>query len=326
MTRQKVLFIFGTRPEAIKLAPLINEMKLHKHFDGIVCITAQHRQMLDQVLHFFQITPDFDLNIMQRNQDLHQLTANIIMKVKDVIMGVKPDYVVVHGDTTTSFAAALSAFYLNTKVLHVEAGLRSNNILEPFPEEMNRILTSKIAHKHFAPTVNAQENLVKEFVKQNDILITGNTVIDALLEASDLLENYKDDEILHLENILNFNQKLILVTAHRRENFGTSFTEICNALLELANLRDDIQIVYPVHLNPNIKDPATRILGNHPRIKLISPIGYPAFVWLMKRSYFVITDSGGIQEEAPGLGKPGKGQKRLRLELLNWLEPIKQPL
>ena len=300
----KNLIIFGTRPEAIKMAPLVKEFEKQAKFETKVCVTAQHRQMLDQVLDFFEITPDYDLDIMKPNQNLYTLTSDIILGLKPILEEYQPDYVYVHGDTTTTMAASIAAFYAGAKVCHVEAGLRTHNKLSPFPEEINRQVTGRIAELHFAPTKQSKNNLLQENVKENTIIITGNTVIDALIESSEKVKEIENTEIENLKKILDPTKKLILVTGHRRENHGQGFIDICEALKEIAKTNKDAQIIYPVHLNPNVKEPAYNILGDNHSINLINPLAYPAFVWLMNRSYLIITDSGGVQEEAPSLGKP----------------------
>jgi len=287
------------------MAPVFNQFLLFPElFETRLCVTAQHREMLDQVLSFFGLNPHYDLDLMKPGQNLHVLTADVIVGMKEVYEDFEPDFVLVHGDTTTSFAASLAAFYLGIKVAHVEAGLRTYNKLAPFPEEVNRQLTSRIAEFHFAPTATAQSNLLKEGIGSTQIFITGNTVIDALMMAIDKLQNFEDQEILNLKKIIDFSKKTILVTGHRRENFGDGFVEICEALLSLAISNPEIIIVYPVHLNPNVLKPVHDILGKQNNIYLIEPLAYPAFVWLMNQSYIIITDSGGIQEEAPSLHKP----------------------
>jgi UDP-N-acetylglucosamine 2-epimerase (non-hydrolysing) len=306
---KKLLLIFGTRPEAIKMSPLIREFqKYPTRFETRVCVTAQHREMLDQVLSFFEITPDYDLNLMRPGQNLFQLTADVIVGLKPVLEEFKPDAVFVHGDTTTSSAAALAAFYAGAKVAHVEAGLRTYNKQAPFPEEMNRQITSRIADYHFAPTETAKQNLLNEGITENSIIVTGNTVIDALLWAQEKLKHYHDDEIRELENMTDFidtsQKKLILITGHRRENFGEGFLNICKAIRRVAETHDDVRIIYPVHLNPNVQKPVYELLSGLSNVKLIPPLAYPAFVWLMNKSYLILTDSGGVQEEAPSLGKP----------------------
>ncbi|SEG51261.1 non-hydrolyzing UDP-N-acetylglucosamine 2-epimerase [Flavobacterium urumqiense] len=300
----QILLCFGTRPEAIKMAPLYHELKKN-NLDVKVCVTAQHREMLDQVLDFFDIVPDYDLNLMQHNQTLNILSANILSKIDEVLTAVKPDLVLVHGDTTTSAMVALAAFHLAIKVGHVEAGLRTYNKNAPFPEEINRQFTSRIADIHFTPTAAATQNLLKEGIIEATIVETGNTVIDALLWTIDKIEDehYSHLEIENLKKILPANKKIVLVTGHRRENFGEGFINLCDALLSVS-ARDDVAIVYPVHLNPNVKDVVYEKLANKDNIYLVPPVSYPAFVWLMQQSYLIVTDSGGIQEEAPTLGKP----------------------
>ena len=301
---KKVLLIFGTRPEAIKMAPLVKEFeKYNDKFETRVCVTAQHREMLDQVLDFFEIKPDYDLNLMKPGQNLFTLTADVIVSMKPILEDFKPDYVFVHGDTTTSTAAALASFYAGVKVCHVEAGLRTHNKTSPFPEEINRQLTGRLADFHFAPTEKAKQNLLSEGTDPSTIYITGNTVIDALLYSKDKVEEVVDNQIEYLKSIIDETKDLILVTGHRRENFGEGFINICKALKQLA-VEQNVQIIYPVHLNPNVKEPVHSILGNFSSIHLIDPLAYPAFVWLMKKSKIIITDSGGVQEEAPSLGKP----------------------
>ncbi|MEM0517425.1 non-hydrolyzing UDP-N-acetylglucosamine 2-epimerase [Aequorivita flava] len=300
------LIVFGTRPEAIKMAPLVQEFLKNKNFVTKVCVTAQHREMLDQVLDFFEITPDFDLDLMRPNQNLYSLTAAIIENMKAVLDEVKPDYVYVHGDTTTSMAVGIAAFYSGAKICHVEAGLRTFNRQYPFPEEFNRQLTGKIADYHFAPTELSKNNLLAENTKEDTILVTGNTVIDALLYGIEKVnaENFKDLEIENLKTILNFQKKIILVTGHRRENHGDGLISICAALKTIAEKHPDVEIIYPVHLNPNVVGPVNELLGGIKNLFLVAPLAYPAFIWLMEKSYLIITDSGGIQEEAPSLGKP----------------------
>jgi UDP-N-acetylglucosamine 2-epimerase (non-hydrolysing) len=301
---KKNLIIFGTRPEAIKMAPLVKQFQKQSKFETRVCVTAQHREMLDQVLDFFEITPDYDLNLMKHNQNLYTLTSDIILGLKPILEDFQPDYVFVHGDTTTTMASSLAAFYAGAKVCHVEAGLRTNNKKSPFPEEINRQLTGRIADLHFTPTNHSKNNLALENVSEESIIITGNTVIDALLESSAKVNVIENSEIENLKNIVDPSKKLILVTGHRRENHGQGFINICEALKEIALTNIDVQIIYPVHLNPNVQGPVHNILGKIESIHLINPLGYPAFVWLMNQSYLIITDSGGVQEEAPSLGKP----------------------
>ena len=301
---KKILFLFGTRPEAIKMAPLVKTFCLDSNFIVKVGVTAQHREMLDQVLDFFKINVDYDLNIMKPNQSLHELTSSLILKITEDILSKEDfDYVFVQGDTTTVLAGALASFYKKIKVIHIEAGLRSHDIYSPFPEEINRILTSKIAHIHFCPTQTAAENLQREDIK-NNVFVVGNTVIDALLLGLDEIKNSSENNLINKYSDIDFDKKIMLVTCHRRENFGEPFEEICNALLEISDLfRETIQIVYPVHLNPNILKIANEKL-NRENIKLVSPLDYPDLIWIMNRSDIILTDSGGIQEEAPSLGKP----------------------
>lgn len=301
----KNLIVFGTRPEAIKMAPLVKEFKKNNiDFETRVCVTAQHREMLDQVLDFFEITPDYDLDLMKPNQNLYTLTANIIVELKSVLEDFKPDYVYVHGDTTTTMAASIASFYSGAKVCHVEAGLRTHDKRSPFPEEINRQVTGRIADYHFAPTEKSKHNLLNEGVSEENILVTGNTVIDALLESSSIVSSIDNSEIKYLNEIVDADKKLILVTGHRRENHGQGFINICEALKEIASKNSDVQIIYPVHLNPNVTKPVYDILSGVNNIMLIEPLAYPAFVWLMNKAYIIITDSGGVQEEAPSLGKP----------------------
>jgi len=299
----KILLTFGTRPEAIKMAPLVLALQKEEQFNVKVCLTAQHREMLDQVLEFFEIEADFDLNLMKPNQTLHGLTAAIIEGMKPVLDEYKPDYVFVHGDTTTSTAAALAAFYSGAKVAHVEAGLRTWNKWSPFPEEMNRSLTGRLTDIHFSPTETSKANLLTEGIAKENIVVTGNTVIDALFKAVERVENEMPESIRELAEKLDATKKMVLVTGHRRENHGEGFLNICRALKTLAE-HNNIEVVYPVHLNPNVQKPVYDLLSDVPNIHLIEPQSYPAFVWLLHRSYLIITDSGGVQEEAPSLGKP----------------------
>lgn len=301
---KKNLIIFGTRPEAIKMAPLVKEFQKRHDFETKVCVTAQHREMLDQVLEFFEITPDYDLDLMKPDQNLYSLTAELMRGLKSVLEDFKPHYVYVHGDTTTSSVAALAAFYAGAKVCHVEAGLRTHDKWSPFPEEMNRQITGRIADYHFAPTLESKNNLLLENTNADTILVTGNTVIDALLYSSAKVEWINNSEIEMLKKLVDSSRKLILVTGHRRENHGQGFINICEALKEIASTHPEAQIIYPVHLNPNVQKPVFDILSEVSNIHLIKPLGYPAFVWLMNHSYIIITDSGGVQEEAPSLGKP----------------------
>jgi UDP-N-acetylglucosamine 2-epimerase (non-hydrolysing) len=300
---KKLLFVFGTRPEAIKMAPLINCFQQENAIVKI-CVTAQHREMLDQVLNFFDIIPDYDLNLMKPGQDLFSLTAAVLTGLKPIFEEYRPDYVFVHGDTTTSFSASLACFYSNIKICHVEAGLRTHNKMSPFPEEMNRVLTGKMADIHFAPTKKSKQNLLLDQVLEQNILVTGNTVIDALIDGVKRIDNIESEEINKLKEIILSDRKIILVTGHRRENFGDGFLNICKALKEIAENNSDIQIIYPVHLNPNVQKPVFELLANTNNIFLINPLAYESFLWLMSKAYIIITDSGGVQEEAPSLGKP----------------------
>ncbi len=299
MSKIRVLTVFGTRPEAIKMAPLVKELEKHSdRFESIVCVTAQHRQMLDQVLQLFDIHPDFDLDIMKENQNLWSLTADVLLKMKDVYDSAKPDVVLVHGDTTTSMAAALSAFYAKIPVGHVEAGLRTFDRYYPFPEEINRVYADAVCTYHFAPTDTSCENLRKSAISEKHIYKTGNTVIDALLYT---VENHSGEiPDINLDSSL----RTILLTSHRRENFGEPIRNICRAVLELVERNRDIQVVYPVHLNPNVQKPVYELLGGKERIHLTSPMEYAPFAAMMKKSYIIMSDSGGVQEEAPSLGKP----------------------
>lgn len=300
----KNLIIFGTRPEAIKMAPVVKEFAKNANFKTKVCVTAQHREMLDQVLEFFEITPDYDLDIMKSDQDLYSLTAAIITELKPILQDFKPDFVYVHGDTLTSTVAALAAFYAGAKICHVEAGLRTYDKWSPFPEEMNRQLTGRLADFHFAPTQQSRLNLLAENIKEENIIVTGNTVVDALLFSSQKVKDLDNKEIENLRGVVDSTKRLLLVTGHRRENHGGGIINICEALKQIANSYSDVQIIYPVHLNPNVQKPVYEILSDIGNIQLIQPLGYPAFVWLMNQAYLIITDSGGIQEEAPSLGKP----------------------
>ena len=305
MTVKKVLCVFGTRPEAIKMAPVVRGLAAHAGTDLRVCVTAQHREMLDQVLELFAITPDIDLDLMREGQSLEQLTATILTRMCAVIDDEQPDLVMVHGDTATAMATALAAYYRRVPVGHVEAGLRTGNIYAPWPEEVNRRVVGGIATLNFAPTAKARENLVREGAPESGIVVTGNTVIDALQLT---VQRIADDEALARAcaerfAFLDERKRMVLVTGHRRENFGGGFEQICEALAQLA-ARDDIEIVYPVHLNPRVQEPVHRLLGAHSNIHLIEPLDYLPFVAAMQRSYLIITDSGGVQEEAPSLGKP----------------------
>ena len=306
---KKVLIVFGTRPEAIKMAPLVKEFEKHNDIDSKVCVTAQHREMLDQVLEMFDITPDYDLNIMKPGQDLFDVTSSVLLGLKDVLNNYKPDVVLVHGDTTTTSASSLAAFYNKIKVGHVEAGLRTGDLYSPWPEEANRQITGVLANYHFAPTTTSEQNLLKENKNKEDILVTGNTVIDALFLALDKIEKNEElknkiEKSINSQYKINENKKLILVTGHRRENFGQGFVNICESLKTLANNNPEIDIVYPVHLNPNVQKPVKEILSDTSNVHLIEPLQYESFIYLMNKSHFIITDSGGVQEEAPSLGKP----------------------
>lgn len=306
---KKILIVFGTRPEAIKMAPLVKEFQKYPDmFITRVCVTAQHRQMLDQVLEIFDILPDYDLNVMKEGQDLYDITANVLVGMRDVLDAFEPEVVFVHGDTTTSFAAALSAFYKKISIAHVEAGLRTHDLYSPWPEEGNRQLTSRISTYHFAPTSMSKENLRHEGVDEKSIIITGNTVIDTLLWMRSKIHSDSERMNTLVKHIaLPFDirtTKYILVTGHRRENFGEGFINICEALKEIALLNPDVHVVYPVHLNPNVQKPVNEILSHVDNVHLIAPLDYESFVLLMDMSYIIITDSGGIQEEAPSLGKP----------------------
>jgi len=301
----KILIVFGTRPEAIKMAPVVHRLKDTPGLEVDVCVTAQHREMLDQVLSLFDIEPDFDLNVMKPGQDLTDITANIILALRDVLQAKRYDRLLVHGDTTTTMAGALAAFYAQVPVGHVEAGLRTGNLYAPWPEEANRMIVGRLADLHFAPTETSRQSLLAENVADSDIVITGNTVIDALhevvarLDADASLDAQMQARFPFLED----GRRMILVTGHRRENFGEGFENICRALRDISE-QGDAQIVYPVHLNPNVQAPVNRILGKTGGVHLIEPQEYLPFVWLMRRSYLIITDSGGVQEEAPSLGKP----------------------
>jgi UDP-N-acetylglucosamine 2-epimerase (non-hydrolysing) len=300
----KALLCFGTRPEAIKMSPLYHELTKNDDIEVKICITAQHREMLDQVLGFFDIKPDYDLNLMQNNQSLNQLSSKILFAIDEVFVNFKPDIVLVHGDTTTSSIVALAAFHRGIKIGHVEAGLRTYNKFSPFPEEINRQITGRLADVHFAPTETAAQNLLKEKVNPDTILITGNTVVDALLYGINKInDNYFCKGIEELKKIINPNKKLILITGHRRENFGKGFEQLCHAI-KIMSENQDVQIIYPVHLNPNVQEPVKRILSNINNIHLMEPLDYPSFLYAMNKSYFILTDSGGVQEEAPSLGKP----------------------
>ena len=302
---KKILVVFGTRPEAIKMAPLINQLKSCDLFDTQVCITAQHREMLDQVLGLFQIEADIDLNLMKKNQALAEMFSSAVVKLQQVISEIKPDIVLVHGDTATSFAASLAAYFSGVEIGHVEAGLRTNNLYSPWPEEGMRKLTGVISKLHFSPTESSRANLLLEGISEENIVVTGNTVIDALLQISEVIDNNPtlQKSLKGKFSFIDSSKKLLLVTGHRRESFGEGFEKICLALKQLAT-RTDIHIVYPVHLNPNVREPVNRILSGCDNVSLIEPLEYLDFVYLMKISHVILTDSGGIQEEAPSLGVP----------------------
>lgn len=315
---RKVLLVFGTRPEAIKMAPLVMELQKQKErIETVVCVTGQHREMLDQVLEIFDIKPDYDLNIMKRGQDLYDVTARVLTGMREVLKEINPDIVLVHGDTTTSTAAALAAFYQQIPVGHVEAGLRTHNIYSPWPEEMNRLLTGRLATYHFSPTPLSRNNLIKESINDRNIIVTGNTVIDALYWVVDKIKNNKelDNELESVlskagydVNRLDNGKKLVLITGHRRENFGDGFINMCTAIKDLTVKYPNVDFVYPMHLNPNVRKPIHEVFGEDlsglKNMFFIEPLEYLSFVYLMEKSSIVLTDSGGIQEEAPGLGKP----------------------
>jgi len=300
----KVLFIFGTRPEAIKLAPLIYELRRYQNeFSVSVCVTGQHREMLDQVLDFFQIKPDYDLKLMKQDQTLFDITSEGLKSIGSVLDAEQPDLVIVQGDTTTAFVGALAAFYKQIKVAHIEAGLRTYEKYSPFPEEINRVLVSHLADYHFAPTESAKKNLEKEGITKN-VWVVGNTDIDALFLGLSIIRQETDQKYYDFFKGIDFTKKIILVTGHRRESFGEPFRNICNAIRQIAEQFPDVEIVYPVHFNPNVRQPVNEILGGHERIHLIEPLPYPYMIWLMEKCYLILTDSGGIQEEAPSLHKP----------------------
>lgn len=307
----KILSVFGTRPEAIKMAPLVKALANDNYFTSKVAVTAQHREMLDQVLDLFEIKPDFDLNLMKSGQDLYDVTAGVLLGLRSVLKDFKPDLVLVHGDTATTFAASLAAFYQQIPVGHVEAGLRTGNLSSPWPEEANRVLTGRLAIMHFAPTERNRLALLSEKITDEKIVVTGNTVIDALQFVVNKIEKSRELEKDILRKLDEagldkefLNDRYVLVTGHRRENFGKGFESICKALYELAKKNENVHFIYPVHLNPNVQEPVNRLLGMVKNVHLISPLGYEPFVYLMKNCYLVLTDSGGVQEEAPGLGKP----------------------
>lgn len=297
----KVITVFGTRPEAIKMAPLVKKLKEEPGIEALLCVTAQHREMLDQVMALFELVPDYDLNIMKQNQTISQITSNVLMGLEEVFKKEKPDIILVHGDTTTTFAASLAAFYQQIKVGHVEAGLRTYDKYSPYPEEMNRVLTGRIADLHFAPTERNRQNLLKEGIAEDTIVITGNTVIDALLQVAGKPYEFEDET---LKQIDFENRRVITVTCHRRENLGENMEQIFLAIRDIAAEFEDTEIIYPVHMNPKVRETANKVLGNAGRIHLIEPLQYQPFVNLMAKSYLIVTDSGGMQEEAPSLGKP----------------------
>jgi UDP-N-acetylglucosamine 2-epimerase (non-hydrolysing) len=299
----KLLFVFGTRPEAIKLAPVISAFLTIVDFEVKICVTAQHREILDGTLNFFGIRPDYDLDIMKYNQNLFDITAQVLKKLQKVFDDFSPDVVIVQGDTTTACAGALAAFYNRTKVAHIEAGLRSHNKYAPYPEEMNRVLISHIADYHFAATERAKQNLLKEGIEKN-VWVVGNTGIDALFHGLTIIKTQKHEEFFHFFNFLDSSKRIILVTGHRRESFGKPLENICHAMRDIANNFPDVEIVYPVHLNPNVRKPVMDILHGINNIHLLDPLDFPYFIWIMDKSYLLLTDSGGIQEEAPSLGKP----------------------
>lgn len=301
----KTLTVFGTRPEAIKMAPLVKALETAGGIESRVCVTAQHREMLDQVLALFDIRPDFDLDLMRPGQDLFDITSQVLMGLRDVLRQTRPERVLVHGDTTTTLAASLAAFYEKIPVAHVEAGLRTGNIYSPWPEEINRRVAGAIADLHFAPTPKARDNLLREGAKPEGVIVTGNTVVDALLSVSARLDQDKAlaAEVESSLPPVDPSRRLILVTGHRRESFGGGFERICTALARLAE-REDVQIIYPVHLNPNVQQPVRRLLGSREAVSLVAPMDYLPFVALMKKAHIILTDSGGIQEEGPSLGKP----------------------
>lgn len=300
-TSLKIMSIFGTRPEAIKMAPVVKKLEETKGIESVVCVTAQHREMLDQVLDLFKISPQYDLNIMKPGQTLNEITSRALMGLQKVLVEEKPHMILVHGDTTTTFVGALAAFYEKIKVGHVEAGLRSGNMYSPYPEEMNRSLTGTLSNLHFAPTKGNEENLLREGIDKETIKITGNTVIDALLEVAK--PDYKF-EVDILNEIDYENKKVILLTAHRRENLGKPMENIFTAIKEVVNKNEDVEVVFPIHLNPKVREIAYKVLGDAPRVHIIEPLEYEPFVNLMSRAYMILTDSGGLQEEAPALGKP----------------------
>ena len=301
MEKLRILSIFGTRPEAIKMAPVVKELEKDENIQSIVCVTAQHREMLDQVLALFDIKPHFDLNIMKPGQTIGEITARVLQGLEEVIKETKPHMVLVHGDTTTTFAGALAAFYQQVKVGHVEAGLRSYNMYSPYPEEMNRSLTGRLSHLHFAPTKGNKDNLLAEGIKEKSIILTGNTVIDALLQVVKEDYRFEDERLNHIDYK---NKKVILLTSHRRENLGEPMGNIFQAIRDVAEKNENVEVIFPVHLNPQVRQPAHTILGGLPNVHLVEPLDYEPFANLMAKAYLILTDSGGVQEEAPALGKP----------------------
>ena len=297
----KVMSVFGTRPEAIKMAPLVRALNEDPYFESVLCVTAQHREMLDQVLELFELTPDHDLNIMKPNQTLAMITSNVLNGIEEVLQKEKPDIVLVHGDTSTTFAASLAAFYQQIPVGHVEAGLRTFDRYSPFPEEMNRVMTGHLATMHFAPTERNRQNLLREAIAEESIFVTGNTVIDALLQVADKPYEF-EEEVLRSTDFEN--RRVITVTCHRRENLGEYMHNIFSAIRDIVEEFEDVEVIYPVHMNPKVRGAAAEVLGGHDRVHLIEPLSYQPFVNLMAKSYFIITDSGGMQEEAPALAKP----------------------
>jgi UDP-N-acetylglucosamine 2-epimerase (non-hydrolysing) len=306
MTKKRILTVFGTRPEAIKMAPLVHALASDERFEAKVCVTAQHREMLDQVLELFEITPDYDLDLMKPGQDLTDITCGILQGLKPVLAEFKPDHVLVHGDTATTLSTTLAAYYQQIKVGHVEAGLRTGNIYSPWPEEGNRKLTGTIADLHFAPTETSRYNLVQENIDPEKVIVTGNTVIDALFDVISKIDTNDDlKSTLQTQfDFLDFNKRLVLITGHRRESFGGGFERICEAIAQAAKKFPNVEFVYPMHLNPNVREPVNRLLIDLNNVFLIEPLDYLPFVYLMNQSYIILTDSGGIQEEAPSLGKP----------------------
>lgn len=306
MSKSRVLIVFGTRPEAIKMAPLVSFLKDDDRFDVTVCVTGQHREMLDQVLELFHIVPEYDLEVMTQNQDLIDVTSKILLGLGVVLKKVQPDYMLVHGDTATTVSASLAAYFQQVKVGHIEAGLRTGNLYSPWPEEGNRKITTAITDLHFAPTETSKQNLIEENIHEKKIIVTGNTVIDALFE---ILHKLKENQQLYktIESqftFIDYTKRIVLITGHRRENFSGGFERICEAISQVASKHQDVQFVYPVHLNPNVRNPVNRLLSKLKNIHLIEPLDYLPFVYLMNKSYIILTDSGGIQEEAPSLGKP----------------------